>query len=114
MMECIFCKICDGSIKSTIVYQDDRIVCFQDLFPQAPVHCLIIPRKHITHLLDLSPEDLDLMGHLIGTIPLIARKLGLEDDGFRIVNNCKEKAGQSVFHLHFHLLGGRSFRWPPG
>ncbi len=114
MMECIFCKIAEGSVKAAIVHQDEKIVCFHDLHPQAPVHCLVIPRKHITHLLDLSPEDGALMGHLIATIPSIARRLGLEEQGFRIVNNCKEMAGQSVFHLHFHLLGGRSFRWPPG
>jgi len=113
-MNCIFCRIAEGSVKSRIVYSDDTIVCFHDLQPQAPVHVLIIPRKHISHLLDLSAEDLGLMGHLIATIPQIAGILGLKDKGFRIVNNCLEMAGQSVFHIHFHLLGGRSFRWPPG
>ena len=113
-MGCIFCKIVNGEIAGKVAYQDDRVVAFHDQNPQAPIHVLVVPRKHIPHLQALDPEDAETMGYLLGRIPHIASQLGLAEDGFRLVNNCKEKAGQSVWHVHFHLLGGRSFTWPPG
>lgn len=113
-MDCIFCKIVEGAIPSERVYEDDRVVAFRDLSPQAPVHVLIVPRKHIEHLQALQPDDEALLGYLLGRVPVVADQLGLAEDGFRLVNNCKEKAGQSVWHVHFHLLGGRTFHWPPG
>jgi histidine triad (HIT) family protein len=113
-MSCIFCRIALEEIPADVVYQDDQVLAFRDLSPQAPTHILIIPRRHVEHLLDVSAEDAALLGHLMTRVPHIARAAGLEAEGFRLVSNCKEKAGQSVWHLHFHLLGGRSFAWPPG
>ncbi|MDQ7824827.1 MAG: histidine triad nucleotide-binding protein [Candidatus Eremiobacteraeota bacterium] len=113
-MKCIFCSIIKGEIPSKRLYEDDKIVCFHDISPQAPVHILIVPRKHFPDLLAMSAEEGEYAAHLIKAIPLLAKKAGLESEGFRLVSNCKEKAGQSVFHLHFHLMGGRSFTWPPG
>ena len=110
----MFCEIAEGRAPAEVVYRDDRVVAFHDLHPAAPQHVLIIPRKHIPHLLDVSEEDQELLGHLFGRIPVIARLVGLDEPGFRLVNNCKEKAGMSVWHLHFHLLGGRRLSWPPG
>jgi histidine triad (HIT) family protein len=112
--DCIFCKIASGEIKSNIVHEDERMVAFKDLQPVAPVHVLLIPRRHIAHLQEVSANDAADLGHLIASAPVVAEKMGLATDGFRLVNNCKEKAGQSVFHVHFHLLGGRTFSWPPG
>lgn len=113
-MSCIFCGIASGEIACELLYQDDKMVAFKDLHPQAPVHVLLLPRKHIPHLQSLEEEDAALMGHLIAKSATIAAQLGLEVEGYRLVNNCKEKAGQSVWHVHFHLLGGRAFAWPPG
>ena len=113
-MTCIFCAIAQDRAPAQVVYQDEHIVAFHDLHPAAPQHVLVIPRKHITHLLDVNEEDQELLGHLMGRIPTIARLANMEPCGFRLVSNCKEKAGQSVWHLHFHLLGGRSLSWPPG
>jgi len=112
-MDCIFCRIAKGDIPAQVAYQDDKILAFHDLSPQAPVHLLIIPKKHIPTLLDITPEDAEVMGHLLSKVPQIAQEAGLEE-GFRLVANCKEPAGQAVFHLHFHLLGKRQFSWPPG
>lgn len=111
--DCLFCKIAAGTIPARVAYQDAEIVAFHDLAPQAPEHVLIIPRKHIEHLGAVTDLEKDLMGHLIVKVPDIAKQLGL-DEGFRLVANCKEPAGQSVWHLHFHLLGKRRFSWPPG
>ena len=113
-MSCIFCRIVEKKAQANIIYEDESIVCFNDAAPQAPVHCLVIPRKHIADLFDLGEEDIPLIAHLMGKIPHIAGTLGLEKHGFRLVCNSREMAGQSVFHLHFHIMGGRSFRWPPG
>lgn len=112
-MDCIFCKISDGTIESELLYQDHEIVAFKDLNPQAPQHILIIPRKHIESADELEEED----AHLIGKIFLVAKKLADQlglDKGYRIVNNCKEDGGQTVDHIHFHLLAGRQMLWPPG
>lgn len=112
-MDCIFCKIANGEIPSAKVYEDEKILAFKDLDPQAPVHILIIPKEHIKWALDVTDENSAVIAHIFEKIPVIAKMQGLTD-GFRIVNNCGEVAGQSVHHIHFHLLGGRDFTWPPG
>lgn len=114
MSDCIFCRIATGEIPAKIVHQDEEVVAFRDLNPQAPVHVLIIPRRHIPTLLDAGDDETPLLGKLQRTAVDIARKLDLEAAGFRLVTNCLEQAGQSVFHLHLHLLGGRRMQWPPG
>jgi histidine triad (HIT) family protein len=112
MKECIFCGIAAGKIQSQIIYQDDDIVAFKDLNPQAPAHILIIPIKHIESLASSSEEDCVLLGKLQLAAAKIAKELGLKD--FRLVANNGKGAGQSVFHLHYHLMGGRRFMWPAG
>lgn len=114
MPDCIFCKIAEKKIPAEIVYEDDRVLAFKDINPAAPVHVLIIPKKHIATLLDIKDEDKDLIGHIYLTAGRLAGELGLADRGYRVVSNCKEEAGQTVFHIHFHLLGGRPLQWPPG
>jgi histidine triad (HIT) family protein len=109
----IFLKIANKEIPAKIVYEDELCVAFHDITPRAPVHVLIIPRKEIRTHDDLKPEDRELIGHLHLAAVQIARQLGLAD-GYRLVINCKERAGQSVPHLHMHLLGGREMAWPPG
>lgn len=111
---CLFCKIMAGSIPATIVYEDDLAIAIEDIAPQAPHHLLIIPRKHLATLLDLTAEDNALVGHIYQVAAKIAKQRGIADDGFRVVANCNEGAGQSVWHIHFHLLGGRKMTWPPG
>jgi histidine triad (HIT) family protein len=111
---CIFCKIANGTIPARIVHQDESVVAFADLNPQAPHHYLLIPRKHIATTLDLQGEDAAILGCIFSAAGEIARKLGFAEDGFRIVNNCNADGGQTVWHLHFHLLGGRAMTWPPG
>ena len=101
-------------IKSNIVYEDDRVLAFRDINPQAPAHILIIPKKHIEKVLDIKEEDASLIGYLYLVASELARKEKIDKSGFRIVTNCNRDAGQAVFHLHLHLLGGRSFSWPPG
>lgn len=112
--DCIFCRIARGEIEARVEYQDDEIVAFHDVDPQAPTHLLVIPRDHVATLLDLAPEDAGLLGRMQTAAIHLARKLGLDRRGFRLVTNCLEDAGQSVFHLHLHLLGGRRMEWPPG
>jgi len=114
MTDCIFCRIANGEIPAKIVRQDADTVAFRDLNPQAPTHVLVIPRRHLATLLDAGPEDGPLLAKLTQAAVEVARDLGLADDGFRLVVNTRESAGQSVFHLHVHLLGGRRMRWPPG
>lgn len=111
---CIFCRIAQGEIPVTFAYADDEIVAFDDNKPQAPVHVLIIPRRHIERVHDISEDDATLAGRLIVAAHRIARERGIQDTGYRIVLNCNKDAGQEVFHLHAHLLGGRKFAWPPG
>jgi histidine triad (HIT) family protein len=113
MQDNIFQKIIDGQIKADVVYQDDRSLAFRDINPQAPVHVLIVPRKVIPTHDSITEEDRDLLGHLHVVAAKLARQLGIED-GYRLVLNCRERAGQTVPHLHLHLLGGRTFGWPPG
>lgn len=111
---CIFCRIAAGEIPSRMVYQDDLVVAFEDLNPQAPHHLLLVPRKHIRTTLDLTTADNEMIGHIHQVAGKLAHDLEFAEDGFRLVNNCNEGAGQSVWHLHFHLLGGRDLTWPPG
>jgi histidine triad (HIT) family protein len=114
LMSCLFCKIIKGEIPSDKVYEDDRVLFFKDINPQAPVHILGIPKKHIPKITDLSGEDTEILGYLFLKSAELIKTFGLEGKGVRIVNNCGEEAGQSVFHIHFHILGGRAFHWPPG
>jgi histidine triad (HIT) family protein len=111
---CIFCKIIAGEIPGKFVYQDELMVALEDINPQAPFHFLLVPRKHIRTTLDLTTADNDLLGRLFQVAGKLAHDLDFAADGFRIVNNCNEGAGQAVWHLHFHLLGGRDLTWPPG
>jgi histidine triad (HIT) family protein len=113
MADNIFLKIANKQIPAKIVHEDEQCVAFHDINPQAPVHVLIIPRKEIRTHEDVTPEDEALLGHLHLVAAQLARTLGLKD-GYRLVLNCREAAGQTVPHLHLHLLGGRDFRWPPG
>ncbi|HBF34535.1 TPA: histidine triad nucleotide-binding protein [Candidatus Sumerlaeota bacterium] len=114
MTDCLFCKIIAGEIPANIVYQDADCVAFRDINPQAPTHILIIPRLHIPTLNDLESENAGLMGRLVLAAKKIAHAENLSDDGYRLVFNCNADAGQTVFHVHVHLLGGRVFGWPPG
>ncbi len=114
-MECLFCKIAVGEIPSDVVYEDDSVLAFRDISPAAPVHVLIIPKKHIGSLLELKAADAALTAHILTEIvPKLAKELNVDETGFRLVANTKEDGGQTVPHLHFHLLGGRSLAWPPG
>ena len=113
MKDNLFQKIIDRQIKADVVYEDDRCLAFRDINPQAPVHVLIIPRKVIPTHSDLTEADRELLGHLHLVAIRLAEQLGVQD-GYRLVINCKDRAGQSVPHLHMHLLGGRDMRWPPG
>jgi len=114
MTDCIFCKIVNKDIPSEIIYEDDKVLAFKDVSPQAPVHILVVPKKHIESLNHLDGEDFDLIGHIFKIIKTIAEDLGVKEDGYRVVNNCGEFGGQTVPHIHFHLLGARKFSWPPG
>lgn len=112
-MDCIFCKIANGEIPSKKAYEDEQILAFYDLDPQAPVHILLIPKTHISSANELTEENSQVVFHIFVIAAKLAKELGLEK-GYRIVNNCGEDGGQTVQHLHFHLLGGRSMKWPPG
>ena len=115
MSDCIFCKIAAKEIPSTVVYEDEQVVAFKDLEPQAPVHVLVIPKKHVESVAALKEEDKELAAHiLVDVIPQLAQELGVAEKGFRVVANTGDEGGQTVKHLHFHLLGGRSMQWPPG
>ena len=114
MSPCIFCEIVERRLPARIVFEDDGIVAFEDTNPQAPVHILIVPRKHLVSLKDATADDAPLVGRLFATAAQLARERGLDSKGYRTVINTGSGAGQSVFHLHVHLLGGRLFRWPPG
>ena len=112
--DCIFCKIIEKTIPSKIVFEDDDIIAFHDINPQARVHLIVIPKKHIETVNDLNEEDGFLLGKIFGTIKALAIENGVSEEGYRVVINCNKNAGQEVFHVHFHLLGGRKFTWPPG
>lgn len=112
-MDCIFCKIANGEIPSNKVYEDDKVLAFYDLAPQAPVHFLVIPKEHIKCADEINEENSEIIAHIFTVIAKIAKDLNL-GEGYRIVNNCGENGGQTVPHLHFHVLGGRLLAWPPG
>ncbi len=114
MPECIFCRINSRKLQATILYEDETILAFEDVNPQAPVHVLIIPKRHIPTTLELTKSDNELIGHLIQTANKIAIAKGIAGRGFRLVMNTNPEAGQSVYHVHLHLIGGRSMHWPPG
>ena len=112
-MDCIFCKIAAKEIPSNLVYEDEQVCAFYDLDPQAPVHVLIIPKAHIASAQEITPENSAVVAHIFEVIAHVARELGLEN-GYRVVTNCGKDGGQSVQHLHFHVLAKRSLAWPPG
>ena len=114
MEDCIFCKIIRGEIPSKKAFEDDQVLAFYDIDAKAPVHVLIIPKKHVQSVLALGPEDGALVAHIFEVAGKLARELGLAESGFRVVSNTGKDAGQTVPHLHFHLLGGRELAWPPG
>ena len=113
-MDCLFCKIIAGDIPSNKVYEDDKVYAFRDIEPQAPVHILIIPKVHIASANEFTGENASVVGHIFAVAAKIAKEEGIADGGYRIVNNCGQDGGQTVGHLHFHMLGGRSLQWPPG
>lgn len=111
---CLFCRIANGEIPAKKIYEDGEVIAFHDINPQAPTHVLVIPRKHIPSLDEMQPSDTNIIGTVILRAAQIARDLRLQSEGYRLVANHGEAAGQTVFHIHFHLLGGRNFGWPPG
>ena len=112
MEDCLFCKISKGEIPSTKVYEDDDFYAFKDIAPVAPVHVLVIPKKHIANIASLTPDDADVAGKMLYTIQKVAQILGLDTDGYRVVFNTGEKAGQTVHRMHAHILGGKEMAWP--
>lgn len=112
--DCLFCRIIGGDIPADVIYESDAAIAFRDINPQAPTHVLIIPRRHIATINDLQDGDQALIGELFMAAQHIATAEGHAEDGYRVVMNCNELAGQSVFHVHLHLLGGRAMHWPPG
>ena len=114
MSNCLFCKIVERKIPARIVYEDDQTLAFDDINPQAPVHSLVIPKKHVAAVQECGLQDQSLLGHLLLTCSTIAKQKGLPESGYRIVANTGRDGGQTVFHLHFHVMGGRHMGWPPG
>lgn len=112
-MDCLFCKIVAGEIPARKLYEDDQVLAFHDIAPQAPLHILVIPKKHISTLLDLSAADTALAGHILFTAQRLAKEQGCTE-GFRVVMNCNELGGQTVYHIHMHLMAKRQMTWPPG
>ncbi len=114
MSDCLFCKVISKEVPSEIVYEDDKIIAFKDIQPQAPVHVLIVPKEHISTLMDLTEDSAELMGYLHLKVKEIAEEVGVADSGFRLACNYGKDGDQIIPHIHFHLLGGRSLTWPPG
>ena len=114
MLDCLFCGIVERRVPAELVYQDDLVVAFRDINPQAPTHLLVVPRRHISSLNDLTGEDDEIVGQMVRRGAALAKVAGLEDRGYRTVFNCNADAGQTVFHIHLHVLGGRRMAWPPG
>jgi histidine triad (HIT) family protein len=112
--ECLFCKIANKEIPSTIVYENDYVIAFEDISPEAPVHVLVIPKKHIASLNDINNENSVYIAKIFEAISIISREQGINETGYRIVSNCGKDAMQTVEHVHFHILGKRSLKWPPG
>jgi len=113
-MDCLFCKIAKGEMESEFVFEDDKVVAFNDINPQAPIHILIIPREHISGPAAIDENNSGLAGHLLAVAAMLARDLGIEENGYRIVFNNGRDGGQTVDHIHLHLIGGRRLGWPPG
>lgn len=113
-MDCIFCKIAAHEIPARIAFESEQLIAFHDLFPQAPTHVLIIPKKHYTTMNDVPASDCALLGEMMSAATQIARESGVEESGYRVVMNCNKDGGQSVYHIHLHLLAGRPLGWPPG
>ncbi|GHE20699.1 histidine triad nucleotide-binding protein [Halomonas urumqiensis] len=113
-MDCLFCKIINREIPAEIVFEDDQVLAFEDINPQAPTHLLVIPKRHIATLNDLGEGDDALVGRLTGTAARLARERGFAEEGYRVVMNCNDHGGQTVYHIHMHLMGGRRFTWPAG
>ncbi len=114
MQDCLFCKIARGEIPAEKVYEDEQVIAFLDINPQAPVHLLVIPRQHLVSLADAVEQHAALLGHIQYVIAELARSHGFDAAGFRVVNNCNEDGGQEVAHIHYHVLAGRRMQWPPG
>lgn len=114
MNDCLFCKICDGEIPCEKVYENDEVIAFHDVNPQAPVHILIIPKKHIATVNDIEPDEAAIVGDLYLAARQIAATEGVAEEGYRLVMNCNARAGQTVFHIHLHMIAGRDMSWPPG
>jgi histidine triad (HIT) family protein len=114
MTDCIFCKIASGEIPTDFVYEDDQVVAFRDLNPQAPTHVLVIPREHIATTNDLTPDNAGIVGRMVLTTKQVAEQEGIAERGYRMLLNYNTEAGQTVFHIHLHVLGGRAMGWPPG
>lgn len=112
-MDCLFCKILNKEIPAQIIYEDDQVIAFNDISPQAPTHALIIPRKHIATVNDIEAGDEALVGHMVTAAATIAEQQGFAKDGYRTVFNCNSHGGQTVYHIHLHLLGGKPMGWPP-
>jgi histidine triad (HIT) family protein len=113
-MNCLFCKIVAGEIPAARVYEDDQLIAFNDINPQAPTHVLIVPRRHVATLNDLASSEDGLVGNMVRRAAAIAKERGIAEGGYRTVFNCNAAAGQTVFHIHLHLIGGRAMAWPPG
>lgn len=113
-MACLFCQIAEGRVPAKIRYRDEHVIAFDDINPQAPHHKIIIPHQHIATLNDAKGQDCELIGRMLTTASMLAKQLGIAEDGYRVVMNCNAGAGQTVFHIHLHLLGGRPMTWPPG
>ncbi len=114
MSDCLFCKMVSGAIKPNSVLETPKILAFRDIHPQAPTHVLVIPKRHIATINDLQPEDTELVGEMLLAAKIVAQQDGIAHTGYRTVMNCNADAGQSVFHIHLHVLGGRALSWPPG
>lgn len=114
MSDCIFCKIANGEIPADKIYEDDKVIVFNDINPQSPVHFLVIPKEHISSIKEIDENNVSIISHIVLIIKKIAKEKGLDEKGYRIINNCGEYGGQTVEHLHFHVLGGRQLLWPPG
>ncbi|MGL5149611.1 MAG: histidine triad nucleotide-binding protein [Clostridium sp.] len=114
MENCIFCKIITGEIPSKKIYEDDKVIAFHDISPEAPVHFLVIPKEHIGSANEVDDKNSHIIAHIFTVINKMVKELGVEKEGYRIVNNCGEHGGQTVGHIHFHVLAGRNLQWPPG
>lgn len=114
MTDCIFCNIANKKIPTHLLYEDELVVAFDDLYPKAPTHKLIIPKQHIATINDIAPGQESLIGHLFTVAQTIAKSLNIAEDGYRVVMNCNQHGGQAVYHIHLHLLGGKQLSWPPG